>query len=491
MATLYRPRTVEYRFKDGSYRTQDGKRVTKNTPGAVRRVIISKFWYARYKDGNGEPVQKKLSESKETARRMLAKLTGDAQLASVGLIDPFENHRGRSLGEHLEDFRKFLVARGNCSEYVRKTHSEVKTILDACQFERTEDMQATAVMEFLADQRRPRPIPQLDREKEWYSTAEVAAVLGTTRKAINTLLSTSPLTGPAPDRRGYGRPCFVHREMVQGMLDRRNQGMSPSTSNDYLRAVKQFSKWLVKERRAPYDPLAYLQRQNTKVDKRHPRRALREDLFGKFVEATVEGRDFRGLPGTDRLIIYTLAANTGFRAKELGSLIPASFDFDATPPTVTVEAAFSKHRRKDVQPLRADVAEMMRQYVEGRPPRALLWPGDWKKGGAQMVRIDLATAGIPYEDDAGRLFDFHAMRGQFISQLAAQGVHPKVAQQLARHSSIVLTMDFYTHLDVFDVTGALDKLPALPAGSGSVKATEGQEEPADRCKARARRKQSG
>src|SRR5439155_21499853 len=99
--------------------------------------------------------------------------------------------------------------------------------------------------------------------------------------------------------------------------------------------------------------------------------------------------------------------------------------------------------------------------------------GKWHEKAAEMVRVDLDAAGIPYVDDAGRYFDFHALRGQFISMLAAAGVHPKVAQVLARHSTITLTMDYYTHLDVLDVAGALDKLPALP---GQQKAEDGQQE---------------
>ncbi|HJT76922.1 MAG TPA: tyrosine-type recombinase/integrase, partial [Gemmataceae bacterium] len=168
-----------------------------------------------------------------------------------------------------------------------------------------------------------------------------------------------------------------------------------------------------------------------------------------------------GLTGTDRLVLYTLAANTGFRAGELASLTPASFDLQAKPPTVTVEAAYSKHRREDVQPLRPDVAEVMRQYLAGRPRNRPVWPGHWHEDAALVIQHDLRTAGIPYRDEAGRYFDFHALRGQFISQLAAAGVHPKVAQTLARHSTITLTLSHYTHLDVFDVAGALDKLPRL------------------------------
>jgi integrase len=232
------------------------------------------------------------------------------------------------------------------------------------------------------------------------------------------------------------------------------------TSNDYLGSVKRFSKWLWKEGRIASDPLAHLSRLNPKVDVRHRRRALGQPDFARFVDSTIGGRPFRGLTGADRLVLYTLAANTGFRAKELASLTPASFAFDSIPPTVTVEAACSKHRREDVQPLRSDVAEMMRQYVAGKGRREKVWPGTWAHDGAQMVRRDLAAAGIPYEDD-GRSFDFHALRGQFITSLAVKGVHPKVAQVLARHSSITLTMDYYTRLEVRDVAGALDQLPPV------------------------------
>jgi hypothetical protein len=41
---------------------------------------------------------------------------------------------------------------------------------------------------------------------------------------------------------------------------------------------------------------------------------------------------------------------------------------------------------------------------------------------------------LAYRDEAGRVFDFHSLRHQYISNLAAAGVHPKIAQTLARHS---------------------------------------------------------
>jgi hypothetical protein len=54
------------------------------------------------------------------------------------------------------------------------------------------------------------------------------------------------------------------------------------------------------------------------------------------------------------------------------------------------------------------------------------------------------------------------LRHQFISSLADSGIHPKDAQILARHSTIDLTMNRYTHRGLRQHAAALDKMPALP-----------------------------
>ena len=63
----------------------------------------------------------------------------------------------------------------------------------------------------------------------------------------------------------------------------------------------------------------------------------------------------------------------------------------------------------------------------------------------------------------GRVADFHSLRHTFISNLIAGGVHPKIAQSLARHSTIALTMDRYTHLTAARQVDALKALPDLDA----------------------------
>ncbi|MBA3481977.1 MAG: tyrosine-type recombinase/integrase, partial [Pirellulales bacterium] len=84
-------------------------------------------------------------------------------------------------------------------------------------------------------------------------------------------------------------------------------------------------------------------------------------------------------------------------------------------------------------------------------------------------------------DADGRVFDFHALRHQFITSLAAAGVHPKVAQTLARHSTIDLTMNRYTHLLHTDLAGALETVPGPSAApenqSARATGTDGRRDP--------------
>jgi integrase len=489
VATLYRPKVTTYRLPGGAYRTPDGKRVTKDTPGAVREESRSKTWWGRYTDAAGKKHQVKLSTSKEIARRMLAKLAGDAQLASAGIADPFAEHRGRPILEHLEDYGRFVAGKDNTAKYNEQTVSMIRRAIEGCGFKTAEDLQPGAVLEFLAGLREDGTAVRLDG-REWYEIPEAAALLGVRPHSLRSRLRRGPFVGPPPER-GPGRRVRVHRDTLAGLLERNRRGLGASAANDYLGAVKRFSRWLARDRRTPFDPLAHLTRFNPALDVRHPRRPLTAEEFGRFVEATGGGAPFGPLAGADRLVIYCLSARTGLRAGELASLTPASFDFAARPPTVTVEAAYSKHRRKDVLPLRPDVAELARAYCEGRPQGVRLWPGMWWRQGAEMVRRDLADAGIPYEDGRGRLFDFHALRHSFLTHLAESRVHPKVAQVLARHSSIRLTLDVYTHLEAVDVAGDLDKLPDLPLAAGvGGKRAAGGENPAAGCKAHARRQRA-
>ena len=92
--------------------------------------------------------------------------------------------------------------------------------------------------------------------------------------------------------------------------------------------------------------------------------------------------------------------------------------------------------------------------------------------GGGDAAIDLKEAGIDYRDTDGSKFDFHAHRHQYIPSLSEAGVHPRTAQQLARHSTIELTMKRYTHLTLSNVAGAVESIPEpRPAGDHVLVAT--------------------
>jgi hypothetical protein len=68
---------------------------------------------------------------------------------------------------------------------------------------------------------------------------------------------------------------------------------------------------------------------------------------------------------------------------------------------------------------------------------------------------------LSYRDEEGRVFDFHATRHGYITMLAKSGALPKMAQELARHSSIDLTMNHCAHLRLHDQAAAVEALPSL------------------------------
>ncbi len=134
-------------------------------------------------------------------------------------------------------------------------------------------------------------------------------------------------------------------------------------------------------------------------------------------------------------------------------------DLQGSPPVLTVKAAYSKHRREDVQPIPVLFAQTLKDYLANRPADQLAFSTMPRLDSlAKMLRKDLEVAGIPYRDESGRVADFHALRHTYITNLARAGIHPKTAMDLARHSDINLTLARYSHTLVADRANALDAL---------------------------------
>lgn len=249
----------------------------------------------------------------------------------------------------------------------------------------------------------------------------------------------------------------------------RVEGKSPRTYNYYLTAVRGFFRWMVRQDRLENNPLDHLGRVNEEADRRRVRRSVALEELDRLIRVAEAGEPFRGLCGTDRAMLYRLAALTGLRCSELASLTPQSFDLNRTPAVVCVVAKVSKRRKEDVLPLRTDFSEMLKAWLTEKCQTEKIFPGTWHLRAAEMLRKDLVEAKITYRDERGRVFDFHSTRVQFVTSLARAGVHPKTAQQLARHSDINLTMGVYTKIDLTDLGEAVERLVPMDVGSRDVR----------------------
>jgi len=358
------------------------------------------------------------------------KLEADAMLRREGVIDTRAEKLARwealPLKDHLADFENAMRGKGVTSKHLAATLGCIRMISDACCFQRPVDLDPARVSAYVADLR--------------------------------------------------------------------HQGAGARTINGRLTAFKAFTRWLFRTERMRTDPMMQVAKLNARTDRRRVRRALADDEILRLFQAAARGPAFGKLTGPDRALLYRLAVETGLRKGELASLTPASFRLrDPEAAAVTVAAAYSKHRRDDVVPLRADLANVVAAFTAGKPAAARLFRLPDKP--AEMLKADLrrarawwiretpdpaerrsrrASSFLASRDASGRVVDFHALRHTFITRLARSGVTPAVAKSLARHSTIMLTMDYYTHILIEDERAALDRLPALRMGEptpGTIRAT--------------------
>ena len=337
-------------------------------------------------------------------------------LADAGVLDAARAAGARKLDDQVDNFEAALLAKGGTTHHAARTARRVRAVAKGCGFNSWQDIRASSVLTFLA------------------------------RK--------------------------------------REAGMSIETSNHYLQSFKHFCKWMVSERRAVENPVAHLSRMNARVDRRIVRRALSPDEQRRLIAVAQFSKSvYYGMAGRDRAMLYRLTLETGLRWGESRSLTPSSFDLDCHRPTVQVLAAYSKHRRDDTLALRPEAAEALRPYLKRREGKAFpmprsdqgakilradLWEARkawWRevRGAREKLRRRIRSDFLSSLDAQGRRVDFHALRHTFVSNLSAARVHPKTTQALARHSTITLTMDRYTHLDSAGHWEALDALPDLDA----------------------------
>ena len=380
----------------------------------------SSKWYGQYRDAKNKVCRTPLSENKVVAERMLRDLLTKIDRAKAGIDDRHAEFRNVPLTTHLEAYRATFADKGHTATQAALSIQRCTSIFEGCGFELLADLDAEAVSAWLGE------------------------------------------------RRTLARPAG---------------GIGVQSSNHYLAAVKAFAAWCERTRRVPENPFRFVAKLNVAAGIVHARREFTPVELAGLIDAARAGEPMRGFTGAARAMLYLTASMTGLRASELASLSRDSFKLDDATPVVVVEAGYSKRRRRDTVPLHAGLIDQLRPWLKSFTAGEPLWPGTWAANhcAGELVKRDLVNARAAWVaagkgkagknvrdaaddfkscDRDGRHLDFHGLRHSFISALVRAGVMPAVAMKLARHSTITLTIDRYTHVSAQDAAAGIDRLPA-------------------------------
>lgn len=196
-----------------------------------------------------------------------------------GLLDGCRVAATKLLTEHLQDWRMALVAKGSTQKQADQQHTRASRAFSEAGFTFWQDLQASKLLQTIES------LCKLRRSKSGYVDTDKTA--------------------------------------------------SPRTKHHHLGACKQFAKWMVADGRASNSPLEYLS-MTSKIETQNPRRAMTPTEIEELFAYMVSSKPLRKITGTERILLYRLAIETGLRADEIRSLTRCSFDFEGL--TVKVEA---------------------------------------------------------------------------------------------------------------------------------------------------------
>ncbi len=110
-------------------------------------------WYVKYKDASGTVRVVPGYTDRHATELMAARLEKAVALEREGVVDPCADERKRPLVDHVDDFRRALVAREDTPKHVGMTVQRIRRVLGGCGFRVMADLSASRIEEWLADRR--------------------------------------------------------------------------------------------------------------------------------------------------------------------------------------------------------------------------------------------------------------------------------------------------------------------------------------------------
>ncbi len=221
-------------------------------------------------------------------------------------------------------------------------------------------------------------------------------------------------------------------------------GASATTAGHYLDSIKTFLNWAEQDQRIIRNPIAKM----GKPDRDSvPKGVLNPEQFVHLIKTTSEKNILIGkTTGQMRAVLYLLAGMTGLRKKELLNLCWDDINLSSDNAFVKVKASIAKNGKEAEQPVPPIVVNLLAEL------KARVRPNDNDRvflsfakpiNTAELIREDLAVAGLELIDREGNEICFASLRNSYISFLANSQTPAKVVQKLARHSDPRLTFNTY------------------------------------------------
>ncbi|MBX3416741.1 MAG: tyrosine-type recombinase/integrase [Pirellulaceae bacterium] len=464
--------------------------VVLTTPDGSQRVRMrAATWTIKYRDGAG--IVREVAtgcRDKQAALAKLSELESTADKIKIGALTEqdldFGRHNRTPIVEHVADYIDYLRQERKHPDRIKTTERRLLELCTACQFERLPDLQADRVTGWINTQS-----ADVHRGTEIVAGRSPAVLNGYIEAivAFGYWLAGKRVRGKKSNQLGekrLGQNPFAGIGRLNVKTDRRRKRRALSESE--LQRLLFVARWRpLAEYGREVERLPVLELpDDPKSRKTWTRQALALETIPQAVEraksALAGNPDFveeQDRLGFERALIYKLAVLTGLRRGEIEALTLDHLRLDGSLPFVEMRPQDTKNREAVEIPLRDDLADDLRQWIDGKQKsRNDVLTLEIKRQGLrgnerlfnvpkQLVKIlnrDLAAAGIPKTDERGRTVDVHALRHTFGTLLSTSGVAPRTAQQAMRHSDIGLTMNVYTDPRLLDVAGAVEALPKLP-----------------------------
>ncbi len=473
-------RTVKGELKRfAQWTDRKGKRRTAELTEAGDRIKTeAKTWTAKYRDGEG--IVREVAtgcRDKDAAMSRLQELTRRAEKVRGNILTAEESrtvdHQQTPLAEHFEAYLAWLGnQRGKgkrkrvSPEHITNKKRELYRLARDCRLRLLRDITR-------------------DRLESWVSDCLTSAEVDLAARTLNAHVASM---------KSFCNWCVDTGRLVVNPIGRMSMLDETSNQKRPRRALTEdeLSRLLLVARLRPVAEYGRKTRRKTKDENPTGRRTwIKEPLnVANIRESHQRGLNaLDGSPdrrselerlGKERVMLYKTLCLTGLRKGELASITVGHVSLDSDPPFIQVDVEAEKSGDIATIPLRPDLADELREWLNQKrtsrlkecgdviairdEPLALSEPLFYVPAG--LIRIldkDLAAAGIAKVDERGKSVDVHAMRHTFGSMLSAAGVAPRVAQEAMRHSDIQLTMRNYTDPKLLDIAGAVERLPALNA----------------------------